>query len=129
MTLESDLLARLDGFAGLTALVSTRSYHLHLPQKPTYPAVTFQRISTERVSAMGADTGDVRARIQTDAWATTIDSAMAVAAQVRAALKRYGGTNSVTIYDILQESEIPLYEDEIQIYHIVQDFMVLYKET
>lgn len=114
--------------AGLTALIGTRLYPGVLPQKCTYPAVNYSRVTAPRVSAMGADTGLVRARFQFDIWAETYAAARAVATQVIAAYKRWNTTTGVTIQDIYLVGDVDLYEDETRIHHPALDFEVIYQE-
>lgn len=87
--LEAAVYARLAGFAGLAALAGTRIYPGARPQGALLPAVVYQRISTVRFSAMGVDSGVVKARVQLDAWALTFTAALDVKEQVRAALQRW----------------------------------------
>lgn len=129
MSIEESLFTRLSTHAGLSALVSARIYPLILPQKPTLPAVTYTRVSGERVSAMGADTVIARPRFQVSCFASTYASARAVAAQVRAALQRWRGTvGGVVIQDSFIESEIDLYEDDTKLYHTALDFEIIHEE-
>ena len=48
LTIEEGLEYYLTHYAGLTALISTRTYLNRIPQKATIPCLTFQRISTPR---------------------------------------------------------------------------------
>src|SRR5690242_738848 len=100
MTVEADLFSRMSGFAGLAALVGSRIYPVTLQENCAFPAVTYHRVSSSRVSAMHADTGDVTALFQVNAWAKDPDMARSVAEQLRQALQRYGGTDTVTILQI-----------------------------
>src|SRR4030042_5808294 len=83
---ETVIYTRLSGYAGLIALTSTRIYPLILPQSPTLPAVTYQRIDGPRESRFGADPV-AHPRIQVDSWAKTYAGVKAVAPQVRGALQ------------------------------------------
>lgn len=127
------LFARLSGYAGLTALVATRVYPRQLPQNPTYPAVTYERISADRQSAMGSDSGLVSGRWQVSSWGKTYTDARDAAEQVRKALQRYRGTLSGTvIQDIFIESENDLPAELVDgetIYQIASDFIVWFVET
>jgi hypothetical protein len=129
MSLESELYARLSGYGGLSALVGTRIYPVRLPQNVALPAVTFQKVTAIRPSNFGVDTGDVRYRIQIDCWASAMPGETAgankVAAQVRAALKRYRGGN---IQDCFLENEQDFYDDSAELYRVILDFVVWFKE-
>lgn len=131
---EQEIRARLLAHAGTAALVGTRVYPVKLPQTPTYPAITYYRVNTERVSAMGADRPDVRAIIRVSCWDDGSDGysgSKALATQVRAALERYSvspGTY-VPIQDIYFENEFDLYDDDAQVFHVVCSFEVVYDEA
>ena len=126
---EEALHSRMKGFAGLTALVGTRIYPLKLPQDPTYPAVTFAKVSGPRERAMGADPGVVRSRHQVDSWSEDYDEAKSVSEQVRLALQRFNGTEaSVVIHDIYLDNELDLFEPATDTYRTMLDFEVIYGE-
>lgn len=129
MTVEADLYSRVSTYAGFVNLASTRIYYSSAPQKPTMPYATFSRISSIRHHMMGSDAGVVHARFQFDAWASTPDSARALLEQIRQAIQRHRGTSTVTIDDILIESDIDLEkEDDSKIYHSSLDAIVIYRE-
>lgn len=128
MSVETVLYDRGRAHAGLSALIGTRLYPGVLPQKCTYPAVNYSRVFASRVSAMGADTGLVRARFQFDIWADTYAVARAIAEQVRLCYQRWSNTAGTVIQDIYFVGEVDLYEDETRIHHAALDFEVIYRE-
>ena len=134
MTIETELYTRLTTHAGLSALIGTRAYPLHLPQKPTLPAVTYHRVSAIRVSAMGADTGLVRPRFQIDVWAEeyitqgATTGAREVAEQVRAALQRWSTSSGTIVQDSYFLNEVELFEPDTELVHIALDFEINYEE-
>ncbi len=92
-----------------------RIYPMILPQQPTYPAVTYQRIDGPRESALNSDMGIPNPRIQIDAWGSSYASALAVAEQIRAALVRQVWTeNGVSVLDALIDDDRDLFEDDVQ---------------
>ncbi len=129
MSIEDAVFNRLDGHAGLTALVASRIYPVMSPQNPTTPYVTYQRISTDRVSLLGEDTDIARPRFQISAWSTDRDEVVSVAAQIRDAFQRYSGTNaSIVILDSYLENESDLYEPDTKLYQIPVDFEIWHRE-
>jgi hypothetical protein len=127
--LEQALYTYLQTQSGVTNLVSTRVHPLRLPQEVTLPAVSFQKISAERPHAMGADPGIVFARIQFDSWNTTLLATYSVAAALRTALSRYSGTHdSVVILDIFLEDEESVDEDQVDLFRVSQDYLVMHRE-
>ena len=126
---EAAIKSRLGGYGGLSALVASRVYPLHLPQRPTLPAVTYQRIDGPREHAMGADPGLAHPRIQVDSWAASYASAKAVATQVRGALQRWRGTAAgVEVLAIYLESDQDDYEPETKQWRVRQDWTVWHRE-
>lgn len=124
--IEQALYTRLSGFAGL---ITVLIYPDILPQNAVLPAVTFQKITTERVSAMGSDTGIARARFQMDSWGRDYAGVKAVAAQVRAALQRFRGTiGSDEILEVFILNEVDLFEPDTLIFHTAQDYEVNHRE-
>lgn len=127
--IEKALYTRLSGYAGLSALVSTRIYPFIAQQKSARPYLTYQRVSTVRPSAMAVDIGIAQARFQIDAWGDTYDSVKSVSEQVRAALQRFSGTvSAVDILDIYIDNEQDLFEDDAKIYRVSQDYTIFHRE-
>ena len=127
--------ARLKAHSGTFALVKARIYPLRLPQGPTYPGVRYQRIGAPRAHAMGADTGEVFARVQVDCYAETYAGADALSVQVRAALSRWSGTaGGVVVDSIFLDDERDVDEPTIEhdgeqgVYRVMLDFIVNYAE-
>lgn len=126
--IEDLIYARLSGFAGLVALVSDRVYPNALPQDVTMPAVSWRRVTAERLRAMGADPGLVRARFQFDAWAGSYDSANAVREQIRLALERHGEAGPPVWQATFFLTEIDLYENATRLHHLAADYEIVYEE-
>lgn len=137
MTIEAVIFTRLSTFAGLSALVATRVYPVNLPQDVAMPAISYRRINAARVSAMGVDTGLVRATFQFDCWSGghadgtggTFDEARAVADQVIAALKRWRNTSGTVVQDsfLTRDLDLPPEEDG-RTYHSEVEFEIFYEE-
>lgn len=128
MAIEETLYSRLSGYAGLTALVSTRVYPNIKPQDAELPAVSYRRISSLRYSAMSIDTGVVKARFQIDAWAATYDGVSALRDQVRAAMQRWRTETGTVVQDSFILNETDLYEDDTKQHHIAIDVEINYIE-
>lgn len=135
-TLEEGLASYLETFAGLVALIGDRVYPMRLPQTAIIPCLTYQRISTPRISthqSSGA-TGDlVYPRFQFDAWASTGKAAKAITDQVRAALNGKTGEigtapRNITIRSALAESEVPKFEPEIKLHRSQSDYIIWHEE-
>ena len=128
MSIENAIYSRLSGYAGLSALVSTRIYPSLMPQDTTMPAVTYQRISGLPISLLSSDTDIIDARFQFSCFASTYDSGRAVVKQIRLALQRWSGTEAtVTILDSLMENDTDLYDPDTMLHYPVVDFLISYR--
>lgn len=127
--LEEAIYTRLADYEGLTLLTSTRIYPLVIPQGPTYPLVTYQRIDGPREDALSSPMGLAHPRIQIDSWGKTYASAKAVATQVRGALQRWDdAAASPAVLDCLLDSDEDSYEADTNIYRVRMDFIVWHRE-
>lgn len=129
MIIENAIHSRLSNHSGLSALVAARIYPVVVPQSAAYPCVSYQLITAPRASAMSADTGDVAARYQLNAWAEGYASARAVAVQIRAALQRFSGTvEGVVIKGIFIQHELDDYNEATKRWRIIQDYIINHEE-
>ena len=127
--LEQALYTRLTGYAGLSALVSSRIYADRLPQNPTLPALTYQRISREPWESLSASDGVEDAGIQIDVWASTVSSRSSVTVQVLAALKRQTWTeDGIAVLDAFIESDITQFDPDVSLYRETLDMKVVHRE-
>lgn len=100
MSLESELRTWLLADAGIQAELasSTGIYPEFLPQEPELPALTYQRVSTERNQTLDGVDSLVGVRIQFDAWARTMDDAVDLADALRARLDGLVKTTLSTLF-------------------------------
>jgi len=128
MAIEELIHTRLSGFAGLADLVSARIYPNVLPQDVAMPAVSWRRISADRLRAMVADPGLVRPRFQFDAWGLKYLDARNVREQLRLALERWTDAGPPVVQATFFLTEIDLYEDDTLLHHLVSDYEINYEE-
>jgi len=122
--IEEALRSKLLSNTTLAGLVSDRIYILKLPQNPTYPAVTFFKLTGQR----HLDLDVAFPYFQFDIWASSYSSAREVANKIRTSLIREKGTwGSVKIINAIFINEFDLYEDETGIFHIVSEFKIIHK--
>lgn len=93
MPLHDAIYSHLSGYAGLTALVSTRIYPIYRAQDSALPAVTFLKVAGTSLNVWQGVCGE-RIRIQISVWAETVRTANSVSAQVRAAMTTFQGVFS-----------------------------------
>ena len=96
------LWARLQAVAGVTALVSARVYPLLLRQNPTYPAVTYEKVSGPRIENLQGLSGLAHPRFQFSCFGDDYEEADSVAEQVRLALEGY---RAIIFQNFLTRSE------------------------
>lgn len=92
MSIDGALFDRLSKDQAILALVSTRIHPVELPERPTYPAITYQKLPGGRSlqSHQQPKSGTAGfASFQINAYATTRRTAQQVMAAVRAAIEAY----------------------------------------
>jgi hypothetical protein len=105
--------------------ITTHCWPVMIPQDATYPLILYTRISGERDHVLQGPSGMAHPRFQLDAFAETYTGAKALANAIREALDGYRGTAAGTrIGSCLIDSERDIYESEIEIYRISQDYMI-----
>lgn len=119
----------LTGYAGLQALVGNgdspetyRVYAILMPQDPTMPAVTFQKISAERQLTMSdaGGSGVENDRMRITAWSKTLAQAQAIAEQIRLAMK------SAATFEALPVFETDGFESDTLYYSVITDYSIWY---
>jgi hypothetical protein len=124
MTIEADIKTTLDNYAGLFALVGTRNYASHLPQKVTYPCVSYFRISSNPVNHLNGRSVRHNAFFQFDVRGSTYASMRAAVKQLIAALE------SATLFEaILQDDNDSPFETSIETFRSVVDFSIWFEDN
>lgn len=109
--------------------ITTRCYPVMIPQAAQVPLILYQKVSGMRDHVLTGPTGLARPRIQVEAWAETYAGAKELGAAIRKALDGYIGTAAgVEIGSCLIESERDIYESELGVHRVVQDYMIYHKE-
>lgn len=122
--------ARLSGYAGLTALVSTRISPDILPTPPTYPAVVYRQSSAGNAKGSTTDPGLAMGLFEVISFDKTRLGARLVAAQVKAALHRWRQTTSATVAidDCFYERDFDLFDSQALVYYVSADYRLYYRE-
>lgn len=107
--------------ATVAALVGTRVYPIRLPELPTLPALTYQRISSRPIgSHQGA--GELEAgRWQVTAWADTYNGVQALALATERALDGRLGSG---IQAAIPAGQLDLFDPETGRYYVPVDVMI-----
>lgn len=130
MSAPAAVIGRLEAVSAVTALVSTRIYQGLLPQSPTLPAIRVQRIGEDEFMHLrGASVR--RTRVQVDAVASSLPSALAVDAAVRGDASSsslvgwMGSIGSVRVLAVEPAALRELYDgDELRQHRVSRDVFV-----
>ena len=107
----------------------SRIYPLVLPQKVTYPAVTYQKIAGEFEHSMGGDSGFAYPDYQISCFAKTYKEAKDTATTIRICLRNLMlMVDDIYIQALLIENEIDDYEYETEIYSVILEFRVFFQD-
>lgn len=107
---------------GVAALVSARVYPVLLPQTPTYPAISYQRISN---SGTNGSTALRESRWQVNCWAATYAGAVSLSEAVKAAMEEHtdvSQTPGIKYSRIVNEFDD--YDPDTEIYRVILDVML-----
>ena len=125
MSVETVIYDQLAADGTVSGLVGARIYPVILPQRVSYPAISYSLVSRQPVEAMGSDATLALSRLQVNAWGDTYKEAKDLAFAIRDALKRT--RSAVTgVQDILMPTMLDTIDPETRIYRVMLDFMVAY---
>jgi len=124
-TAETLLITALEGDAAVTTHVGTRIYPLVLPQKPTLPAITFQRVSNVRINSFDAGGGIDNPLLQVDSWAATRKAARDLAMEIKRVVEASTTLNAWLVND----AEFFEADVDPKLYRVAQDFSTWVKEV
>jgi len=113
--------------SGIAALLGTRVYPTILPQAPTFPAMTYQQITSQTLHTLDGPVALDRVLIQFDIYALTRLEVSAVGAALRAFFNGASGSTGspgVQISGAFLEMERDFYESEPLLYRRVCDYSV-----
>ena len=120
--LESKLYSVLTGNNAVALLVGARVYPVKLEQDTEFPAITYQRISGGQQYSLTAYSNLENPRIQIDVWGLKYSDVKALAAKVKTAME------GATTFRATLLTDIDLYEDDVEIYRVSQDWSVWNQE-
>lgn len=127
MTVRDELYTRLTtGSTTLTGLVGTRVYRTIAPQNPTYPCVVYTRVTGPRIHDLTGPTGQSEGRFEVSAIAKTAAAVEDVAEAVRGVLD--GWTSTGLVQNSRLTGEVDIYYDDLQVYQIALDFVLMHDE-
>jgi hypothetical protein len=134
-TIESCLQAFLAGRPEVSALVSTRVYPVKLPERPTYPALSFFRVNPVPLNTLDSNSPQTvqGTTVQVSAWSTDYYEAHRVAETVRRELHSFSGNMAgMEVGQVTFDGGREDYDDDAQepgVHHVSNDYTIWWKST
>lgn len=111
--IEEAIYSRLSTFSASSGVFSGRVYDLLLPQNPTYPCCSYNRVSSQRFQSHDAAVGMARSIFRINCWGSTYAHSTDGAEAVRKTWDGFFGTvASVQVSAALVGTQIDLFEEE-----------------
>jgi len=117
--IEQKIYTVLTTSTGISALVGSRIYPIVLPQNPTYPAITYQRVGGRRFNSLNGYSELENPIIQIDVWGGTHAAVIDLGDRIITALH-----GSTVLKATAPNSPLDIYEDEISVYRRSIDISV-----
>lgn len=116
----------LIGSSAIVSLVDSRIYPIVLPTDGIFPAITYQRISSIPTYSLSSNVGVTTSRMEIDAWASTYQSAHALADAILSAIDNYSGTASdgTRIFGIQLDNSTDIAEERALLYRVRMEFLI-----
>lgn len=130
MSAHQAILAMLRAPA-LVALVGQRVYFDVMPDKPTLPALTIQKLGGGAARGAVRNPGLYDAQYQVSSWAKSRTDATKISAQVRQAMDRVRKAviDGVPVSDCFYESDVDLYDSETKTFFNHMTFNIHYRDS
>lgn len=125
--IEAGLQQRLAADPTVAGLVSTRIYPVLWPDKPVFPLITYQRISTVTQSVLSGSLSMTTVRMQFDAWSNiSYSDVKAIAAALNASLESFQGIlpDGTAVDNIVLDSSTDYYDSPSLSYRVQSDYLV-----
>lgn len=124
MSVETELRTRLLADSTVSGLIVARMYPQHLPQNPSYPAITYQRITGSRTQDLSGAGSRGRITLQLNCWANDPLAAQALADAVRADIDGFIGTLTTLKVSIRMTNEFPGFEETTERFEVIQEYVI-----
>ena len=132
MAMEEALIARLAGAAGIAALAGSRISWAGRVRGDPLPCLVLHLIAPGRAWSHDGPDGLDHPRVQFDAWAATLDDALALARAVRGEMEQAASQDGVTFHPAMLASAQWTDEGEQDggspLFRASQDFQFYYEE-
>lgn len=114
--LETKIYSVLSGNTTVSAITSARIYPVVMPQNPTFPAITYQRVSADHITDLSGFSNLENAHILINIWATRYDTAKELAEDVHVAM------DNSTAFKCSLSNDLDGYDHETELYFVSQDY-------
>ena len=130
MSLETGLRAALLADGTVSGLVGTRVYPEVMPHDVTYPAISYQRVSTVRTQFLTGVDDFTQVRLQVDCWASSYADAKSLANAVKSAIDGVRALDTETVYHCFMDSmsDLSNFEGDREDRRVSMDFIVYLNE-
>lgn len=135
--LRPGLLEYLLDDPAIAAVVGARAYSLILPQGQKQASIVYSKISGIGDHHMQGPSGLARPRMQVDSWAVDQDAAVALAGLVKERIDGFRGQMPygsdspqayVTVLGVFFDLDRDLYDDQVGMFRISQDYLIWFSE-
>lgn len=128
MTIEESIRSYLSNNYPVSNLVGSRIYSVRLPDGATLPALTYQRISTDRAFSHDGASDYSRPRFQFKAFSESYQTARATADALIKALDGYKGyMSNIFVHSSRVENDFDFQDPDSSLYNVVVDVMISYR--
>jgi hypothetical protein len=133
-TIEERLQAFLVSRPAVSALVSTRVHPVKLPERVTYPAISFFRVNPVPLNTLDSNSYQrvQGTTVQISAWSTDYYQAHRVAETVRRELQSFAGSMGIDVGQVTHDGGRDSYDDEAQepgVHQVSNDYTIWWKST
>jgi hypothetical protein len=129
--IDAAIYSKLSGDTAVAAIVSTRIYPMRMPQGVVFPAISFDRVSTDTRDLTHNGTNQTaQGTFQFSCFAEDPKSAKQLGATVVKALHGWKGTVAgEKIFRSAVLNETDLFDEDMGIFQVAIDVAIMYRET
>lgn len=131
MSIQTDVRDFLIADAAIAAIIGSRMYPDILPQNVTYPAISYSMAARESVRDIpNGPAGRARPRLTINAWSLVYDQASELSDAIRLRLDGFKGVMGASdVGAIRLDNMFDVFEDEVQAYRILNDYIISHVEA
>ena len=133
MAVEDGLYAELAGNAGVSAIVGTRIYPEQRPQNSAVPAITYQRVSVERLQTLTGPVALTNVRVQINCYDNNYSGVKTLSVAVRSALdgvvNSLGGTTIQQAWLEGGDTDLGVIDGDSEVRQVSLDFIIVLQEA